>query len=610
MKSVLNRNIGRIFIVAFLMAAICAGMFAGSRRDDSARRKARYYYLEGARSQAEGRQDEAYEYYRKAYKEDPTYSEAGYNVGSVRLYFRDDTLQSETELNRSLSFMEAYVRENPGEANEAMTYAHAASYLGRSDEALEILGKTSALDPGNSNVLALISDIHGGRNDFRPAIDALKKYIEIEGNSLAAGMRLMSYMLADGDTLGAVGTADEMIALNPLDPSYVIIKGNLYDVINRPDSALRMYLHAEEIAPESGLPKIALAEYYHQQDDSVKYDEKLYDALLAEDLEYEQKHELLANYLQELLSGKQDTSRGDYLFGVLRDRYPHLAQLRDLAARYAAAKGEYAQAAEEISYAIDQDPTNDTYWGQLMSYLNLAEKPDEALDAFDKAKAYITPNESLKALKSMIALKAKKYDVAIGVYAGMIRDIDSTLSIDRPVRLKDVRKDISLDGLDKLSSLYASIGDVWHAAGNLDSTFMAYDTALDLDDQNWMALNNYAYFLTLDDGDLDKALGMIERVMHGPENENPTYLDTYAWVLHKKGMNEEALVEQQKALDFVKERELYDSPEYHDHLAEILMALGRPEEAVAEWQKALELEPDDTEAILKKINQALGASSK
>ena len=46
-----------------------------------------------------------------------------------------------------------------------------------------------------------------------------------------------------------------------------------------------------------------------------------------------------------------------------------------------------------------------------------------------------------------------------------------------------------------------------------------------------MVLNNYAYFLALEERDLERALRMAERAVEHSAN-NPTFLDTQAWILH------------------------------------------------------------------------------
>ena len=82
------------------------------------------------------------------------------------------------------------------------------------------------------------------------------------------------------------------------------------------------------------------------------------------------------------------------------------------------------------------------------------------------------------------------------------------------------------------------------------------------------------------------------------EPENSTYLDTYAWILHKMGRNDEALTFIEKAILFNGT----ESAEILDHYGDILMEKGELEKAIEMWKKALEIESDRKE-IIKKIEE-------
>ena len=102
-------------------AAISARTAAPEQSENRA--KARYYYLEGARCQAAGKNAEAYEYFKKAYLSDTTYTEAGNAYGLMRIWVRGDSMDTPTERVRSLEMMRAFVDQYPTEVSEARTYA-------------------------------------------------------------------------------------------------------------------------------------------------------------------------------------------------------------------------------------------------------------------------------------------------------------------------------------------------------------------------------------------------------------------------------------------------------------------------------------------------------
>ena len=98
-----------------------------------------------------------------------------------------------------------------------------------------------------------------------------------------------------------------------------------------------------------------------------------------------------------------------------------------------------------------------------------------------------------------------------------------------------------------------------------------------------MVLNNYAYFLSLEGRELERALAMASLVVTLTDN-NPTYLDTQAWVLFKLGRIEEARKIMQKAVALDGQQ----SPELMLHYGDILHELGEQFMAEIYWRLALE----------------------
>lgn len=586
-----------------------AAGFAYTRAETAARKKARYYYSAGAERQAAGQEGAAYEYFKKAYATDPTYAEAASAYGSRRLYVALDTMQSETELNRSLGMMKQYIDAYPGDLYENLFYGYVAGQLRKPEESVRVLERTYALHPESANILLSLSETYANKGDWRQAIDALDRYEHQAGRSTQLATRKLSLMLVDKDTIGALREARLLTDREPNDVAYAILRGNLYDAVAMPDSALVWYLKAEELDPESGAAKLSLAAHYEERGDSAEYDRKMYEVLLTEDLDFDQKTNLVAEYLQTLLRDKKDHKRGDYLFSVLQSQYPHEPRLLDLSARYSAAKGDFEDAREQIAYAIDRDPTNITYWGQLMTYEAADDRADEALRTFERAKEHVTPDEQLKMYYVSVAQLAERYDSAANMIRSMIYEIQPGLPIDSVVSLSDLRKDITADQLDKLSSLLVSLGDVYHLSGDTIGSYRTYDNALILDDSNAMAKNNYAYFLATGGGDLDKAASLSKSSLSGFDAMNPTYLDTYAWICYLKGNYAEALEYQEKAVG--DEEKPVDNAELFEHLGDIKMALGDVEGALKAWRHALELREehldtgaDEYDDTLRKIDDA------
>jgi tetratricopeptide (TPR) repeat protein len=133
------------------------------------------------------------------------------------------------------------------------------------------------------------------------------------------------------------------------------------------------------------------------------------------------------------------------------------------------------------------------------------------------------------------------------------------------------------------SSIWGSIGDRYYEMGELKRSDKIYKKAIALDPENVMALNNYAYHMSVEGKNLEYALTLSTKVNKLAPN-NATYLDTLAWIYYKLGKYEEAKKIMQQAMSFDKQ----GSAELALHYGDILDALGNTFLAQTYWRKALE----------------------
>ena len=168
----------------------------------------------------------------------------------------------------------------------------------------------------------------------------------------------------------------------------------------------------------------------------------------------------------------------------------------------------------------------------IESYL---QRPDSVDKYVHAALALFPDRVDFHMSKGHVMSYSKQYDKALDAY----------------------RESLDYAATDSLRSvIWGMIGDTWHQKGiegredwdermdlgiaepdaafrkYMKQCYKAYDRSLRYDPDNTMALNNYAYFLSIEGRDLERALSMASRVT-ALEDDNPTYLDTYAWVLYK-----------------------------------------------------------------------------
>ena len=135
-----------------------------------------------------------------------------------------------------------------------------------------------------------------------------------------------------------------------------------------------------------------------------------------------------------------------------------------------------------------------------------------------------------------------------------------------------------------LLEFYSSLADVYHTKKEHEISDEYYEKVLEIDSNNVLVLNNYSYYLSEREENLEKAKKMSFKCNELDPN-NGTYQDTYAWILYKLKEYELAKQWLLKALSNGSDK----NPVVVEHYGDILYDLGSPKEALDQWKKAKEL---------------------
>lgn len=596
-----------VFLIVCVIALAASG--GGDRREREQRRaKARHYYLAAAVCDATQRPAEAAELYKKAYETDTTYAEAALEYGVRRFGMPTDTLATPTERDRSRRIARKFIERYPGDFFPNVLYANIMERGENLDDAVAVIESLRKYNPGNVEVLQMLTGLYLDTHEFEKAMDAVEEYERIEGENLELSIRKAGMRIAMGDSIGALREAETMVEKYPRDPQYLLFKAQLQSFLNMQDSALLTYQAAERLnEPGYGGPvKIQLAEFYKNRGDSLNYDSKVYEALLAEDLDFDVKKEFMAYYLQTLVNDNGDRARGDKLFSVLLGQYPHEPELLSLAGRYSASKKDFARALEEVEYAIDLNHTNPQYHEQAIMYAYMLEDYDRLYEIFDKAKGSLEDMPvSMYSVAGSAAVIQDNPRRALDFYQEYMNHNFPGQNLENHTDMKKLSPYLTVDNIQDIVNIYQEAGDAYFKMEDREHAFVNYDNSLALEPDNALTLNNYAYFLVKNSGkvseeDLAKADEMSKRaVTLAPDNA--TYIDTRAWVLFRSGQYKEAKDLQMRAIELIDE-DVDDAgkAEFYGHLGDILFMNGEPEEALKAWETALDLLPED-ELLQRKV---------
>ena len=147
-----------------------------------------------------------------------------------------------------------------------------------------------------------------------------------------------------------------------------------------------------------------------------------------------------------------------------------------------------------------------------------------------------------------------------------------------------------------VSDFYAVMGDILHQKGMEQEAYAAYDSCLQWKDDNYGCLNNYAYYLSVNGEQLNRAEQMSYRTIKA-EPKNATYLDTYAWILFMQQRYSEAkiYIDQTLACDSDTSAVLLE------HAGDIYYHVGDVERAVDFWQQARDRANGSTELVGERL---------
>jgi len=212
---------------------------------------------------------------------------------------------------------------------------------------------------------------------------------------------------------------------------------------------------------------------------------------------------------------------------------------------------------------------------------------DKAIELADKILKANPNNWLTRATKAEVYREAGKLADAAATYLDIIKRVE------KDKRLSKEERGVFADEYRYvLSGVYVEMNDVNKAAGQLKAL-------LEKHPDNPTFLNDLGYIWADRGMNLAESEKMIRKAItldrknrkkENPalkpeeDKDNPAYLDSLGWVLHKQGKSKKPKPTPPKP---AKERE-GRSIEVYDHLADVHLALGEKDKALAVWKKAVE----------------------
>lgn len=369
---------------------------------------------------------------------------------------------------------------------------------------------------------------------------------------------------------------ERLAAQYPDVPQYWAMLSQFYQKLGKQKEAaiaMEKMLYAD---PNNGQAHYQMAEYYRANGNEAKSRDEMKLAFASADLSIDQKIAVMIRYLTITDSDPSKLPEALELLRILEETHPAEAKTHSIAGDFHYRDGRLGDALKSYRQALDLDPDRNLIWQQVLILDHETQNMSALLSDSEKALE-LFPNEPVfYYYNGLYHQSAKAHLEAIESFR--------------------IGKDMVVDNDALMVRFLAGLGDEYYRLNDYKKSDEAFDEALRFMPNEVYVLNNYAYFLGLRKERLEQAEQMAKYANELVPNE-PSYLDTYAWVLFQRAKYNEALVWIEKAVAIDKR-----SPELYEHYGDILYKLGRSSDAQTQWMRAREL--GSTE---EKLNQKIAS---
>lgn len=517
-----------------------------------------YWFMEGMREYNNKNFIPAQQAFLKVVEAEPNNGAAYYYLSNIALSNKDIT---SAEL-----FISKAVENDSTNYWYSTLLAKIYTATKKLDDAADIYEKITARHPKKTDIYYDLANIYLSQKNTEKAHRTISKIEQVSGKNENTSITKFNMYRMSNDLETAIQVLEED-SQKIASPRIETILGDMYSDQRKDSLAMLHYNNALKMIPGYVPAMYGLAEIYRLKNDYAGFFSKAAPVISNPQIEKNWKTEYLEQLLKLPGFVQKCRPQMDILMESLANAHPSDTTVNELATAYFAQTGNKEKCRELLSSFISNHPEDKNAKLRYLSFLYYEEQWEEL--ETEAAKELEKTPESIESLEllGLARYNMEKYSGAIDAYSKINelarRDKDTSAQV----------------------KTYSTIGDLYHTIGNKKMAYANYKKALKINPGYNPVLNNYAYYLALENKNLKQACKMSRKTIE-TEPDNATYLDTYAWILHLLGRNEEAKAHMKHAM-------IYGGTDDKDillHYAEILETLGDKELAKIYREKASKME--------------------
>lgn len=523
---------------------------------DSGNSRVDYLFIEANTQYQEGKAEDALGIFKEVLKLDADHHASMYAIAKIS--------REQKDFETAEKYAKMALEQDA--SNYWYHFEMVQAYEGRRQfgKALERQEELVRRFPEDKNGLFDLAQMYIGRKDYDQAVGTYNQLETLIGMNEDVVFRKHQLYLYLDQPNQALAEVDKLIAFNPNDPRYRQAKYDIYLLMEEEDKALQVLKDLLEVNPNDGFALLALADYYNVQGNTTKSDEYLFRAFGNPEVELESKVKILGSLYQfsdEEPGGQERLQKlGDLLF----KNYPESPMVMAIRGDIFRTEGKLDSARQYYLNSVQADATNEQVWQELLlidaeasNYPNMAQDAEAALELFPNQAAFL---------------------YFFGLGSSMTDDPDGAIyAFEKIKKIGGTTEELRLQA-------FLSLGEIYHKEEQFAKSDENFEAALEMAPRNPSALNNFAYFLSLRNEQLDRAEEMVLKAL-SLDPAQSAYQDTYGWILYLQGDYPKAEEWIGKAI----KNGGAGSSEVLEHYGDVWIKLGDSEKAQKYWQAAIDL---------------------